>query len=899
MKKLLPFITLVVCFFVLNSKSYATHTAAAQTDVIFNDSNYVPCTFPQKYIPQIKFYRDCSGNNAGPPSSLTLTVQSTCYGSTTYQMDPYSIVTGTDTIGGGKVLLNNCITGDDVACTEEYVFRYYNPDGSFNIDLPGPCKDWTFSWSLCCRPGNNENVQGGSIYAETVINNTMPCDTVVTGANGIPPNDTCINNVTYNNAAVFNDDRPVVTFCVGKKYKYFVGATDPDGDSLAYKIVNPLSGPGTPVGFTPGYSVNDPIPVVNRPVSFDEKNGVLEFTPAQAFTGAFAYEVEEWRDSCYVDSMFVNGDSVAFINTKKVLVGTIMRDTRFIFGDQCVTNLPSFGNDPLDPNAPVDPNLPPLFTDAITINCATREFNVRMNVALQCNTLEPYGTDFRIVSGPVENPTAIFGIDSVWATNCVLNEFTNFTIRLYKPIGPGSYKIFFKTGDDFNTLQTKCGINVPQYTALDLTVVDNFTFSLDFDSIVVCRPADPAPIARANFDDATYYSWSYNGNPIGGDSAQTQVVDSNGVWTVNVNVEGCQDFDDFYVDITQNRPVVVPDFHLCPEEIDTLVVRMDSVPQGSNHTFYWLNDKTGLFEIVSYRDSLIAGSFDRGGTFISEITLNNICVTEDTFQITGDPVFVEIGRDSTICEGDQYWLYNMKTSSYKVPEQNTYQWYFNGFPLSGATNDSLFISDKGTYRLEVTRRNLCSQSDSVFINVTDTLATPGVACQQITFENGQIRQRFIWDVIEGADDYEVQEIYENGNRSAWLKPNDLYGIHHFVFGAQAKLIVRALNHEVDSLAACKYSAIGQGESCEAVVKPTNVFTPNGDGVNDFLSFDLIQVYPGSKLQIFNRWGKMIYEDNDYSNTWNGEDYKAGTYYYVLDINDPTQGIQKGYFTIIR
>lgn len=895
MKKLLP-ILLLACFTSFFSyEANASHVAAGQIDVIHNDTGWVPCQFPDNYIVNARFYRECSGISA--PNSLTLTVQSTCYGSQTYTLDPYSVVTATDTIGGGRQLASNCITGEGVPCTEEYIYRYYNPDGSFNVPLPGPCKDWSFSWSVNARPGNNENVNGGTFFVETKINNAAPCDTVVTGATGIPPNDTCFNNVTKNTSAIFNDDRPIVTFCVGKSYQYFIGATDPDGDSLAYRMVNPQSASGVPVGFTPGYSVNDPIPVVNRPVNFDGKNGILTFTPAQAFTGAFAYVAEEWRDSCYVDSIFVNGDSVAIIATKKVLVGETMRDTRIIFGTNCLTNLPNFGNDPKDPNNPLDPNSTPLFTNAITLNCAARQFDVIMNVALQCNTLEPYGSDFRIVSGTPENPTGIFAIDTAIALNCVNNEFTKFRIKLFEPIGPGNYKLFIKRGDDFNTLQTKCGIDVPEFNAIDITVIDNFTFDLDFDSIFVCRPADPAAIATVNFDDASFYAWSFNGNPIGGDSLQSQVVDSNGTWTVEVNVKGCDDSDDFYVDITRNSPVEVPDYYLCPEEIDTLLIRMDTVFQGSNHTWYWLNDKTGQYEIVSTQQIFSTSSFDRGGTFVSEITLNNICTTEDTFQITANPVRVNIGKDSVLCYDNTYWLYNKV--QYKKPEEHDYQWYFNDIELVGETNDSLFITEKGEYKLKVTRRDICQTSDSATITVADSLAQPKVGCVLVTFENGLVKQRFSWNDVPGADRFQVQEVYPNAGNSGWIGANDLYGINHVTFGAQTRLLVRAVNDEVPENASCKYSMIGAAEPCEVVVKSTNVFTPNGDGVNDVLRFDLIEIYPGSKLQVWNRWGRLVYENQDYRNDWDGEGLKEGTYFYVLDINEVSQGIRKGTFTILR
>jgi gliding motility-associated-like protein len=65
----------------------------------------------------------------------------------------------------------------------------------------------------------------------------------------------------------------------------------------------------------------------------------------------------------------------------------------------------------------------------------------------------------------------------------------------------------------------------------------------------------------------------------------------------------------------------------------------------------------------------------------------------------------------------------------------------------------------------------------------------------------------------------------------------------------------------------------------------NAFTPNGDGVNDILSFKYLDLFPDNKLQIFDRWGKLTYEKSNYINDWSPKDLRDGTYYYVLEINN--------------
>ncbi len=52
------------------------------------------------------------------------------------------------------------------------------------------------------------------------------------------------------------------------------------------------------------------------------------------------------------------------------------------------------------------------------------------------------------------------------------------------------------------------------------------------------------------------------------------------------------------------------------------------------------------------------------------------------------------------------------------------------------------------------------------------------------------------------------------------------------------------------------------------------------------------------MVIYNRWGKKVYEGDDYKNDWNGDDLPAGTYFYV--VNAPNMKSElKGSVTILR
>lgn len=86
-------------------------------------------------------------------------------------------------------------------------------------------------------------------------------------------------------------------------------------------------------------------------------------------------------------------------------------------------------------------------------------------------------------------------------------------------------------------------------------------------------------------------------------------------------------------------------------------------------------------------------------------------------------------------------------------------------------------------------------------------------------------------------------------------------------------------------------------ACEITIP--NVFTPNGDGKNDFLVIENIEYYPDNKIVIFNRWGNKIFEKQGYQNDWDGDGHSDGTYFFILELNDFAERVFKGTITIFE
>lgn len=81
----------------------------------------------------------------------------------------------------------------------------------------------------------------------------------------------------------------------------------------------------------------------------------------------------------------------------------------------------------------------------------------------------------------------------------------------------------------------------------------------------------------------------------------------------------------------------------------------------------------------------------------------------------------------------------------------------------------------------------------------------------------------------------------------------------------------------------------------------NVFSPNGDGINDYFVIDEAIIYPNNYLIIFNRWGEIVYEQHGYKNSFGGNQLVDGVYFYRFyhDYKNHPKQIMNGFFHILR
>ena len=92
-----------------------------------------------------------------------------------------------------------------------------------------------------------------------------------------------------------------------------------------------------------------------------------------------------------------------------------------------------------------------------------------------------------------------------------------------------------------------------------------------------------------------------------------------------------------------------------------------------------------------------------------------------------------------------------------------------------------------------------------------------------------------------------------------------------------------------------------GENC--VTEIPTIITPNGDGKNDVWRIENIQLYSNATIEVYTRWGKLVYRSDDgnkdpWDGTFKGQELPMDSYHYIIDFGDGSKPIV-GSVTIVR
>lgn len=242
---------------------------------------------------------------------------------------------------------------------------------------------------------------------------------------------------------------------------------------------------------------------------------------------------------------------------------------------------------------------------------------------------------------------------------------------------------------------------------------------------------------------------------------------------------------------------------------------------------------------------------------VQALVRNGTCFTRDTLEVTvhSYPI-LQLGIDTLICETDSIYVGTSEIA-------DAYLWN------DGQTDAQRWISASGEYKLTITSNN-CSTSDSMILS-TDAIQFLNLP-NDTTFCKDE--RLFIDGYVENAASYNWSDGEITDSR--WVEENGLY----------------VLNVDTRSCGTLSDSIDVTVKQCQCHVWIPSAFTPNLIGslkqnqlnntFNPYIDCPLLKY----SLQIYNRWGELLFESEDYvNNVWDGnykgEPVPIGAYIWKL------------------
>ncbi len=221
------------------------------------------------------------------------------------------------------------------------------------------------------------------------------------------------------------------------------------------------------------------------------------------------------------------------------------------------------------------------------------------------------------------------------------------------------------------------------------------------------------------------------------------------------------------------------------------------------------------------------------------------------------------------------------------------------FHLSGGSGKLNLMLDHDTYELievdSVTYSLFEIGEDSLFLELSDSIGcrildTIVVIPREITdmILTMSSTPETCWNELDGTATVAVQ----NGNPPY----NFLWDDNNLQTSATAMGLAPNTDYTVvvkDTIGCTLTSSVFVSGNMECFFISTGI-TPNGDGVNDTWVLGGFEYYPECKVNVFNRWGQIMFSSIGYNAPWdgryNGELLPVADYYFTIDYSDEKEVI---------
>lgn len=421
-------------------------------------------------------------------------------------------------------------------------------------------------------------------------------------------------------------------------------------------------------------------------------------------------------------------------------------------------------------------------------------------------------------------------------------DLDSLIVNLDKPLPSGNYTLKAQFGIDLNTLQDNCDQNIPVGDSIVFSVLPILPTPMDSLSPVACAPNSLQLIFKKPI----------NCSSIAADGSDFVVTGPSAV--VVAGAFGSCDGNNATssIELKLAGPIVLGGNYIIQlvkgTDGNTIVDECGQVtPAGSTLDFFTKDTVSAFFN-----DQIFYGC------------------REDTI------VFTQGGKN-----GINQWLWTFDTSGRSFSQNPTF--VFSSF---GEKKIGLIVSN-----------GFCNDTASLNINLDNELKAafeaPVVLCPK---DKAQFKNNSIGSIISWNWDF------GDGMTSFLQTPSD----HSFpnAISKDKNFIVRLIIQNNMGCLDTATNEIKELHTCYIAVP--NAFTPNGDGLNDWLY--PLNAYKAENLEfrVFNRYGQLVFETRDWTRKWDGKidgvAQPTGGYAWTLQYTEKDSGKKiylKGTSVLIR
>ncbi|HEY8400531.1 MAG TPA: immunoglobulin domain-containing protein, partial [Cytophagaceae bacterium] len=428
----------------------------------------------------------------------------------------------------------------------------------------------------------------------------------------------------------------------------------------------------------------------------------------------------------------------------------------------------------------------------------------------------------------------------------------------------------------------------------------------------ICFNGDPTVVVRNSQHNVSYIAYNASNQAL-----NNPVLGNGQDLTLNLNISGLSPGSNTITikalaggcgnaNLTQKATVIILDevsnedligpLSICNDNLANIPFHISQVAGATSYIWY-----VGSAELAGQTQNAVNITFDKAQftnvtviPLLDGISCSSASIVVEQVPAYDGSAFLSVNED-TICEGNEitFKLENISPGTVVWSALPDFSHEITGNKIS----KTIRFDAAGTYIIRLAFEHPCNGTIPLEKEIT-VIATPVAnAGSDIKLED------FATVVLDGS-----ASTQGNLYTALWTSSDPSSEISRpfsLITAVVPKSVKTTYFLTITSTNEASCSAFDEvNVEIDLLVKVPNIFSPNGDGIHDYLMVNNIELFPNAVMYIYNQWGQEVYRSSPgYKDPWDGtkggKPVPVSTYYYVLELNEEDFGPIKGSVTIVK